>query len=112
MKRTSRRSLFGLRSRTEPLPQESSSAKVESAESAAAAGDRESSQPGERTQFSLEEFYRARGPQKMPPIVIRPEVLLHSVPTTAVGVPPPHDPPAAKGQPLYEELRRETKRNS
>jgi len=48
----------------------------------------------------------------LPPIVIRPEVLLHSVPTTAVGVPPPHDPPAVKGQPLYEELRREKKRNS
>jgi hypothetical protein len=54
--------------------------------------------------FSLEAFYAARGPQKLPPIAIRPSVLHHARELTHVGCPPPHNPPSLEGDPLYARL--------
>lgn len=56
------------------------------------------------TGFSLEAFYAARGPQKLPPIVIRPSVLHHATELTHVGCPPPHAPPPVEDDPTYAAL--------
>jgi hypothetical protein len=54
--------------------------------------------------FSLEAFYAARGPQKLPPIAIHPSVLHHARELTSVGCPPPHCAPDLEGDPLYDAL--------
>src|SRR5690606_10375240 len=38
--------------------------------------------------FSLERFYAARSPQRLPPIVVRPTTLYYDVETTRVGMGP------------------------
>lgn len=69
-----------------------------------ATADATSSTPALTSGFSLEAFYAARGPQKLPPITIRPSVLHHAHETTRVGCPPPHAPPSLEGDPLYAHL--------
>lgn len=54
--------------------------------------------------FSLEAFYAARGPQKLPPIAIRPSVLHHADELTQIGCPPPHAPPRVEDDPVYTAL--------
>ena len=87
MKRVSRRAFFGRVSSPEPVP-----APPEAPSTTCASG------------FSLEAFYAARGPQKLPPIVIRPSVLHYAAELTAVGCPPPHAPPSLEDDPLYTQL--------
>jgi hypothetical protein len=62
---------------------------------------------GSSSGFSLTDFYAARAPQKLPPIVIRPSVLHYASQLTAVGCPPAHDPPALEGDLLYAHLSAE-----
>ncbi len=60
--------------------------------------------PGATSGFSLEAFYAARGPQRLPPISIRPSVLHYAEQITRVGSPPPHAPPVLINDPLYRRL--------
>ncbi len=90
MKRVSRRALFEWFS-----PREAASPKPAAAEAPSAPC---------ASGFSLEAFYAARGPQKLPPIVIRPSVLHYAGELTSVGCPPPHAPPSLEADPLYTEL--------
>jgi len=83
-----------------PTPEAASAA----APSAPEPGKPEPSSTSSASGFSLEAFYAARGPQKLPPIAIRPSVLHHARDTTSVGCPPPHEPPTLEGDPLYTRL--------
>ena len=96
MKRVSRRALF------EWFAPREAAASMPPAASAASAPDAPSSTSA--SGFSLEAFYAARGPQKLPPIVIRPSVLHYASELTHVGSPPPHAPPSLEGDPLYTRL--------
>jgi len=114
MKRLSRRSFFGLFSREDadpPVDDRGARGRVERPRASGSAEWRKAKdEPGAmppaagRARFSLEEFYRARGPQKLPPIVIRPEVLRYPVATTSVGLAPAHEAPRLDDDPLYAEL--------
>jgi hypothetical protein len=44
--------------------------------------------PASADEFSLERFYAARGPQRLPPIVVKPTTLFYEVETTRVGMGP------------------------
>lgn len=63
--------------------------------------------PAAASGFSLEAFYAARGPQKLPPIAIRPSVLHYACELTNVGCPPAHQPPVLEADPLYARLSAE-----
>lgn len=97
MKRVSRRALFEWFSPRDAAPPKPPLA----APTAPAA---EASSTTCASGFSLEAFYAARGPQKLPPIVIRPSVLHYADELTSVGCPPPHAPPSLEGDPLYARL--------
>lgn len=100
MKRVSRRAFFELFSPADAPPQEAPAAPA----APRRAREAEASPTTSATGFSLEAFYAARGPQKLPPIAIRPSVLHYASELTEVGCPPPHAPPALENDPLYKRL--------
>lgn len=108
MKRLSRRAFFDLlSSRAEPGGERGALGPASVAPTPAGASSARADEPppaSAASGFSLEAFYAARGPQKLPPIAIRPSVLHYAEELTHVGCPPPHAPPPVEDDPTYAAL--------